>query len=350
MPTVRRNDPSELFAAASTGDHAALGRLITLIERGGPVSREVASLAYRSKRIAYTVGLTGAPGAGKSTLTERLIALARRGLPGGAGDDAARDGAARDGAPDPVGVLAVDPSSPFSGGAILGDRVRMQSQALEVGVFIRSMATRGQLGGLAVAVPDAVRVLSTAGFPVVLIETVGVGQQEVEVASATDTTVVVVNPGWGDAIQANKAGLMEIADLFVINKADRDGTRETHRDLEAMLDLGEVGDWRPPVVETVATTGAGVDEVWDAVGRHREHLRSSGLLDRLRRDRLDREFRQILVARVEERVRSLEGTPELDRLTTALAAGDLDPYEAADRLLGTIAALDDPEDGGRRFG
>ena len=355
MPTVRRNDPSELFAAAGAGDHAALARLLSLIERGGPTSREVAALAYRSKRTAYTVGLTGAPGAGKSTLTDRLIALARTGLPGDG--DAGRDDAA-DRPPDPpdaptshpVGVLAVDPSSPFSGGAILGDRVRMQSQALEDGVFIRSMATRGQLGGLAVAVPDAVRVLSTAGFPVVLIETVGVGQQEVEVASATDTTVVVVNPGWGDAIQANKAGLMEIADLFVINKADRDGTRETHRDLEAMLDLNEVGDWRPPVVETVATTGAGVDEVWDAVGRHREHLRSSGLLDRLRRDRLDREFRQILVARVEERVRSLEGTPELDRLTAALTAGDLDPYEAADQLLGTIATLDDPEDGGRRFG
>jgi len=343
MPTVRRNDPSELFAAAGAGEHAALARLLSLIERGGPTSREVAALAYRSKRLAYTVGLTGAPGAGKSTLTDRLIALARAGLPGDGGEAATPGG-------DQVGVLAIDPSSPFSGGAILGDRVRMQSQALEEGVFIRSMATRGQLGGLAVAVPDAVRVLSTAGFPVVLIETVGVGQQEVEVASATDTTVVVVNPGWGDAIQANKAGLMEIADLFVINKADRDGTRETHRDLEAMLDLNEVGDWRPPVVETVATTGAGVDEVWDAVGRHRDHLRADGLLDRLRRERLEREFRQILVARVEERVRSLEGTPELDRLAAALVAGDLDPYEAADRLLGAIAGHADPEDGHRRFG
>ncbi len=342
MPTVRRNDPSELFTAAGAGDHAALARLLSLIERGGPVSREVAALAYRSKRLAYTVGLTGAPGAGKSTLTDRLIALARHGLPGGAGEDGTT-GAGK------VGVLAVDPSSPFSGGAILGDRVRMQSQALEEGVFIRSMATRGQLGGLAVAVPDAVRVLSAAGFPVVLIETVGVGQQEVEVASATDTTVVVVNPGWGDAIQANKAGLMEIADLFVINKADRDGTRETHRDLEAMLDLNEAGDWRPPVVETVATTGAGLDEVWDAVGRHRDHLTAGGQLDRLRRERLEREFRQILVARVEERVRSLEGTPELDRLAAALVAGDLDPYEAADRLLGAIAGDGDRGNGDRRF-
>jgi LAO/AO transport system kinase len=346
MPTVRRNDPSELFAAAGAGDHAALARLLSLIERGGPASREVAALAYRSKRTAYTVGLTGAPGAGKSTLTDRLIALARHGLP-----EASTTGSAAGARPpEPVGVLAVDPSSPFSGGAILGDRVRMQSQALEEGVFIRSMATRGQLGGLAVAVPDAVRVLGTAGFPVVLIETVGVGQQEVEVASATDTTVVVVNPGWGDAIQANKAGLMEIADLFVINKADRAGTRETHRDLEAMLDLNEAGDWRPPVLETVATTGQGVDEVWEAVGRHRHHLTDDGLLDHLRRQRLDREFRQILVARVEERVRSLEGTPELDRLTGALGAGDLDPYEAADQLLGTIAALDGSEDGDPRFG
>ena len=176
----------------------------------------------------------------------------------------------------------------------------MQSHALDDGVFIRSMATRGHLGGLAVAVPDAVRVLSAVGMPVVLVETVGVGQQEVEVAAATDTTVVVVNPGWGDAIQANKAGLLEIADLFVINKADRPGARETRRDLELMLDLTELGAWRPPIVETVATTGDGVDELWDdhrpATG---DHLIDRGTLDELRRRRrLAGEFHQILVARV----------------------------------------------------
>ena len=175
-------------------------------------------------------------------------------------------------------MLAVDPSSPYSGGAILGDRVRMASHALDEGVYIRSMATRGHLGGLAVAVPDAVRVLSSVGLPVVMVETVGVGQQEVEVAAATDTTVVVVNPGWGDAIQANKAGLLEIADVFVINKADRPGARETRRDLELMLDLTELGPWRPPIVETVASTGDGTEELWDTIGHHRAHQIEHGTL------------------------------------------------------------------------
>jgi len=282
-----------------------------------------AALAYQAKLTAYTVGITGAPGAGKSTLADRLIAIAR--------------------ASGQVGVLAIDPSSPFSGGAILGDRVRMQNHALDDGVFIRSMATRGQLGGLAVAVPDAVRVLSAAGFPMVLIETVGVGQQEVAVASAADTTVVVVNPGWGDSIQANKAGLMEIADLFVINKADRPGARDTRRDLEQMLDLTDLTDldgWRPPVVETVASTGDGCDQLWDAVGQHRDYLTERGLLGERRRRRLEREFRQILVARVEQRIDSSQSGEVLAEVTNALAAGDIDPYEAADRMLTDIANHD----------
>ncbi len=261
MPASRRSDPAALFEAARGGDQAALARLLSLVERGGPASRAVAGLAYASPGDAYTVGITGAPGAGKSTLTDRLVTLARQvGLDGGA----------------PVAVLAVDPSSPYSGGAILGDRVRMPSHALDEGVYIRSMATRGHLGGLAVAVPDAVRVLSSVGMPVVLVETVGVGQQEVEVAAATDTTVVVVNPGWGDAIQANKAGLLEIADLFVINKADRPGARETQRDLELMLDLTDLGSWRPPIVETVASSGEGVEQLWDTIGRHRAYQIGTG--------------------------------------------------------------------------
>ncbi len=256
MPASRPSDPAALFEAARGGDQAALARLLSLVERGGPPSRAVAGLAYTAPGDAYSVGITGAPGAGKSTLTDRLVTLARQvGLDGG----------------DQVAVLAVDPSSPYSGGAILGDRVRMPSHALDEGVYIRSMATRGHLGGLAVAVPDAVRVLSSVGMPVVLVETVGVGQQEVEVAAATDTTIVVVNPGWGDAIQANKAGLLEIADLFVINKADRPGARETRRDLELMLDLTELGEWRPPIVETVASTGDGVDELWATIREHRDH-------------------------------------------------------------------------------
>ena len=198
--------------------------------------RELGRLAYPLTGRSYTVGLTGAPGAGKSTLTSALLAHLR-----------AQD--------EQVAVLAIDPTSPFSGGAILGDRVRMQDHATDPGVFIRSMATRGHLGGLALAVPEAVRLLDAVGRPLVIVETVGVGQVEVEIAGAADTTVVVVNPGWGDAVQANKAGLMEIADVFVINKADRQGVAETRRDLERMLDLSELGEWRPPIVTAVATTG-----------------------------------------------------------------------------------------------
>ncbi len=323
MPPSLPTDPAALFDAARAGDQAALARLLSLVERGGPQSRAVAGLAYTTPGDAYTVGITGAPGAGKSTLTDRLVTLARRqGLHG----------------PDQVAVLAVDPSSPYSGGAILGDRVRMPSHALDDGVYIRSMATRGHLGGLAVAVPDAVRVLSSVGMPVVLVETVGVGQQEVEVAAATDTTVVVVNPGWGDAIQANKAGLLEIADLFVINKADRPGARETRRDLELMLDLTELGPWRPPIVETVASTGEGVDALWAAIGAHRDHQIDHGTLDRHRRERLEREFRQILVAQLVEQVDAVLVAGGMDDIRGAMLDGGLDPYLAADRVLGRVMA------------
>jgi LAO/AO transport system kinase len=225
----------------------------------------VARLAYRAD-IPYTVGLTGAPGAGKSTLTDGLITVARRGWPPVPAEDeadtdtatpsvAGAGGANTDDVPQ-VGVLAVDPTSPFSGGAILGDRVRMSQHALDPTVFIRSMATRGHLGGLSLAVPDAVRLLGAAGFPLVIVETVGVGQMEVDIASAADTTVVVVTPGWGDAMQANKAGLLEVADVFVINKADRPGVREARRDLEQMLDLSRPGAWRPEIVDTSAPSGS----------------------------------------------------------------------------------------------
>ena len=318
MAVSRSSDPPSLFEAARSGDRVALARLLSLLERGGSGSRAVAGLAYKSPGEAYSVGITGAPGAGKSTLTDRLIAVGReRGL----------DGAGQ------VGVLAIDPSSPFSGGAILGDRVRMQSHALDDGVFIRSMATRGHLGGLSVAVPDAVRVLSAVGMPVVIVETVGVGQQEIEVAAATDTTVVVVNPGWGDAIQANKAGLLEIADLFVINKADRPHAAQTRRDLELMLDLTEPGDWRPPIVETIASTGEGVDSLWEAIGRHRDHQLAGDRLAAVRRERLSRELRQIVAARLEEQIGALIASDRFTGVSEAMVRGDLDPYEAADRLL-----------------
>jgi LAO/AO transport system kinase len=232
-----------------------------------------------------------------------------------------------------VGVLAIDPSSPFSGGAILGDRVRMQDHALDRSVFIRSMATRGHLGGLALATPEAVRVLEASGRLWVLIETVGVGQVEVDVAGAADTTVVVVNPGWGDAVQANKAGLMEIADLFVINKADRPGADDTRRDLEQMLDLSTLGDWRPPIVPTSAVDGTGVSAVWDAIGEHRAHLESSGELERRRAARASDELAHILRERLDERARQLAEGEEFEALRAEVLARRLDPWSATDRML-----------------
>jgi LAO/AO transport system kinase len=233
--------------------------------------------------------------------------------------------------------LAIDPTSPFSGGAILGDRVRMQQHALDPTVFIRSMATRGHLGGLALAVPDAVRVLGAAGVPFVIVETVGVGQMEVEVASAADTTMVVVTPGWGDSMQANKAGLLEIADLFVINKADRPGAREARRDLEQMLDLSSLGEWRPPIIDTIASTGEGLDDLWNEIARHRAYLVSSGILEQRRADRMAHELRRVLMARSALVIDELAAGEEFASAVKALAAGELDPYQAADRLMGPNA-------------
>lgn len=307
------DDPEDLLTAAGAGDRGALARLLSLVERGGPDARAVGRRTHAAAGQAHTVGITGAPGAGKSTLTNALVAHVRA-------------GGAR------VAVLAIDPSSPFTGGAILGDRVRMSEHATDDGVFIRSMATRGHLGGLSVATREAVRVLDATGWPLVLIETVGVGQVEVEVAGAADTTVVVVNPGWGDAVQANKAGLLEIADLFVINKADRPGTEDTRRDLERMLDLTATGGWRPPVLTTTATTGDGVAEVWAAVDGHRDHLLASGELERRRADRAADELVRLVAVLLQERA-SAAGGPELQELAALVAAGELDPWTAAERML-----------------
>ena len=265
---------------------------------------------------AYSVGITGAPGAGKSTLTERLIARVRR------------DG-------HEVGVLAIDPSSPFSGGALLGDRVRMQSHATDPEVFIRSMATRGHLGGISLATPEAMRVLEAAGKDIVIIETVGVGQSEVEITDACDTTLVVVNPGWGDAVQAAKAGLMEIADVFVVNKADRPGAKESIRELRQMLEMSE-GDWKPEIVETIATKGEGIDELWTAVEKHRAWQEEHGTLEARRRRRVEREIKDIVAERFRARVESESGEA-LRRLTDDVVARRIDPYEAADRLIAGLS-------------
>jgi len=319
--SMRRRSPAELFSAAVDGDRGALARLLSLIERGDAETREIGRLAYPLSGAGYTVGLTGAPGAGKSTLTSSLIGLLRS-------NDLE------------VAVLAIDPSSPFTGGAILGDRVRMQDHATDPGVFIRSMATRGHLGGLSLATPEAVRLLDAIGRKWILVETVGVGQVEVEVAGKADTTVVVVNPGWGDSVQANKAGLMEIADVFVINKADRKGVEETRRDLLQMLDLSDLPPdaWRPPILATVGTTGVGVPEVWEAVLAHRDHAAASGVLGERRAFRLRGELREIIAQRLGERAKEICTGERWDELTEAVVGRATDPWTAADEMLAPVDA------------
>ena len=319
---ARSRDPEELLGQARGGDRAALARLLSMVERGGDDARTISRLVYALGGTAYTVGLTGAPGAGKSTLTSALIGHLR-------------------GMQQEVAVLAIDPTSPFSGGAILGDRVRMQDHALDAGVFIRSMATRGHLGGLSLATPEAIRLLDAVGRQTVLVETVGVGQVEVEIAGKADTTVVVVNPGWGDSVQANKAGLMEIADVFVINKADRKGVEETRRDLDLMLDLSdlsELGDWRPPIIATVAAENKGVDELWDAVTRHRAHIEGNGFLAKRRDSRLRDELRHIVARRLEIKAREICTGDRWDQLAHEVLDRSTDPWTAADEMLKGVGA------------
>jgi len=303
-----------LVSRALAGERQAVAKLISIVEAGGGPARDVIAMLHPHTGRAWSVGITGAPGAGKSTLTDKIVMHIReRG--------------------ERVGVLAVDPTSPFSGGAILGDRVRMQGHATDPGVFIRSMATRGHLGGLALAAPQAVRVLDAAGMPWVLIETVGVGQVEVEVAAQADTTIVVVNPGWGDAVQAAKAGLMETADLFVVNKADRSGCEETVSDLEGMLALACEQAWRPPVLLTVATDGTGVSELMEAVIRHRAHLESDGRLAERRERRLRDEMRMIVAERLHERAGALCTGDRFETLLRAVSDRERDPFAAVDLLL-----------------
>jgi LAO/AO transport system kinase len=317
----RNQSPSELFDAACAGDRAALARVLSLLERGDVVAREVGRLAYQRSGSGYTVGITGAPGAGKSTLTSALIRHIRQ-------QDIE------------IAVLAIDPSSPFTGGAILGDRVRMQDHATDPGVFIRSMATRGHLGGLSLSTPEAIRMLDAVGRQWILVETVGVGQVEVEIAGKADTTVVVLNPGWGDSVQANKAGLMEIADIFVINKADRKGVEETRRDVEQMLELSDLAHdaWRPPIIATVGNTGEGVPTLWEAIAQHRGVIEASGELVQRRQFRLREELREIVARRLEQRAREICTGDRWDTLQQGVLDRTIDPWSAADEMLRGVEA------------
>jgi len=310
-------ETDSLAARVKDGDKRALARLISWVENGDPRLRSVLRELPPPATGARVIGLTGAPGAGKSTVTSALVRALR-----GAGTRTA--------------VLAVDPSSPFTGGALLGDRIRMQEHATDDGVFIRSMGSRGQLGGLAAATPQAIRVLAAAGYEVILVETVGVGQAEVEIASAADTTVVLVVPGMGDSIQAAKAGVLEVADVLVVNKADRPDTQATVRDLRAMVALARQ-DWKPPIVTTVATSGEGIDELLGQLARHEAWLEASG--ERARR-RLARAREEVTALAFGALTRRLV-VP--DELAARVAAGECDPLAAAQELLASVGfAADHP--------
>lgn len=298
-----------------------MARLISLVEDGHPALREVMAALTPHSGTAHVIGITGSPGVGKSTSTNALVgAFRKRGKR--------------------IGVLAVDPSSPFSGGALLGDRVRMQDHALDPEVYIRSMASRGHLGGLSWTTPQALRVLDAAGCDVILVETVGVGQSEVEIAGLADTTIVLLAPGMGDGIQAAKAGILEIGDLFVVNKADREGADATVRDIRHMISLGdrtEPGLWRPPVVKTVAARGQGIDEVMEALDKHVAWMEATGALRQRRVRRAGDEIESIALQQLRARMGDLRHGNGVDELAAAVVDGKTDPYAAADQVVAALA-------------
>jgi LAO/AO transport system kinase len=313
---AERVEPEALVSAASGGNPRALARLISLVENGSPQLRGVMRLIAPRTGQARVIGLTGAPGVGKSTVTGALVR-------------AYRDAELR------VGVLAVDPTSPFTGGALLGDRVRMQDHATDRGVFIRSMASRGHLGGLSWAAPQAMQILDAAGFDVIMVETVGVGQAEVAIASLADTTLVIVAPGMGDSVQAAKAGILEIADIFVVNKSDRPGAQEAVRDLRTMLAMASYGEgaWKPPIVAASAASGEGIGDLVAHLNAHAAWLAESGEGERRRVARAREEITALAVAQVRERLGALPGEARLEDLASQVASGKLDPYSAADELI-----------------
>jgi LAO/AO transport system kinase len=315
-------DVGALVGKAREGDPRSVGRLISLVENAAPELRDVMAALAPHAGSARLIGLTGSPGVGKSTTTSALLSTYRhRG--------------------ERVGVLAIYPTSPFSGGALLGDRVRMQEHATDPGVYIRSMGTRGNLGGVSWATPQAIRVLDAVGCDVVMIETVGVGQAEVAIASLADSTVVMLAPGLGDGIQAAKAGILEIADLYVVNKADRDGATQTVRDLKSMLSLGEKrapGAWKPPVLSTISAKCEGIDELVETLDKHHAWLQETGELDNRRRHRAADEIETLAVTVLRQRIGDLRGGQLLDDLAGEVLAGKTDPYSAADRLVAAVEA------------
>lgn len=309
-----------LVERARAGDPRAVARLISLVENDAPELRAVMAALVAHAGHAAVVGVTGSPGVGKSTMTSALVSAFR-----------ARG--------ERVGVLAVDPSSPFTGGALLGDRIRMQEHATDNGVYIRSMATRGHLGGLAAATPQAVRVLDAAGCDVVVIETVGVGQSEIQVAELADTTIVLLAPGMGDGVQAAKAGILEIADVFGVNKADHEGAEHVIRDVKAMTRMVErdPGEWRQPIVSTVASRGEGIDDMVEAIDKHRGWLEESGELDRRRRGRVRDEIEAIALGALRRRFADLHGDDRLDALAAEVLNGTRDPYDAAGEIVDAVS-------------
>lgn len=309
----------ELVSRAQAGEARAVARLISLVEDASPLLREVSAALSPHTGRAHVVGITGAPGVGKSTSTAALVS-------------ALREQGKR------VGVLAIDPSSPFSGGALLGDRVRMQDHATDPGVYIRSMASRGHLGGLSWAAPQAIRVLDAAGCDVVIVETVGVGQSEVEIAGMADTALVLLAPGMGDGIQAAKAGILEIGDIFVVNKADREGAATTRRELRSMITLTERSDeaWKPPILMTIASKNEGIADVAAAIDDHLAFTRASGDLAERRLARIRREIEAIALVEVQRKFGDVSGDSRLDALAAEVAAGKGDPYQAADVLIDAL--------------
>ncbi len=321
MRRSREVDVPELVEGARAGSPRSVARLISLVENADPsLPAVMAALAPHTGQ-AWIIGLTGSPGVGKSTTTTMLV-------------HAFREQGKR------VGVLAVDPSSPFSGGALLGDRIRMVDHALDPEVYVRSMASRGHLGGLSGATPQALRVLDGAGCDVILVETVGVGQSEIEIAGMADTTVVLLAPGMGDGVQAAKAGILEVGDVFVVNKADRDGADATVREIRHMISLGDRSDpglWRPPVLKTIADRSEGCDQVMEALVKHREAGRASGALQARRVARAEREIEAIVLARLRARIGDVSAGASLSDVAAQVANSEIDPYAAAERILTELA-------------